>query len=374
MCEVSVIAAFYNVEPYIRECVESALAQTFQDFELIAVDDGSPDACGAILDEYALTDSRMRVIHKPNGGLASARNVGIETARGKYLYFLDGDDYMMPTCLEKAVEVMRTGVGWVVFNHITLPLDHPELHGRVIEAPREYAPKPGQETLEFMCRRFATGMIRNEPWNRMFRKDVVDRYGLRFVDTWKVHGEDLCFNLMYLPHACTVRTIPDKLYAYRIRPDSLMGMAQRRMTLDKLSNLAFAVYDHYSANEDCAYLAKHFGAILYVMAHELIFRMIRDAVLHGGSYEEIREQVRSATARPDEFKRLMLEGLAERKTLGDATRPYGRFRELCERVSIPLVVSEPNLAVRIQSQLLHVAGAAARPLFKAYLKHVGGRI
>ena len=146
------------------------------------------------------------------------------------------------------------------------------------------------------------------------------------------------------------------------------------MLLDKFSNLAFEVLDHYRAHEDCAYLAEHFGAILYVLVHEQIFKMIRNAVLYGGSYEGIRKLVRSSVSRPDEFKRLILEGLAERETLGDAVRPYGRFRELCERISIPLVICDSTLPVRIQSQLLYVAGTIARPLLKAYLRRVGAKV
>ncbi|HFU5892253.1 TPA: glycosyltransferase family 2 protein, partial [Enterococcus faecium] len=92
MCEISIIVPIYNVEQYLRKCVDSILAQTFTDFEVILVDDGSPDNSGAICDEYAKLDSRVRVIHKENGGLSDARNAGIEIAKGKYLGFVDSDD------------------------------------------------------------------------------------------------------------------------------------------------------------------------------------------------------------------------------------------------------------------------------------------
>ncbi|MDU5335237.1 glycosyltransferase family 2 protein [Enterococcus sp.] len=94
MCEISIIVPVYNVEKYLRKCVESILNQTFKDFELILVDDGSPDNSGAICDQYAKRDARVRVIHKENGGLSSARNAGIEIAKGKYLGFVDSDDYI----------------------------------------------------------------------------------------------------------------------------------------------------------------------------------------------------------------------------------------------------------------------------------------
>ncbi|KAF3371822.1 glycosyl transferase family 2, partial [Enterococcus faecium] len=93
MCEISIIVPVYKVEKYLRKCVDSILAQTFTDFEVILVDDGSPDNSGKICDEYAEKDNRVRVIHKENGGLSSARNAGIDVARGKYLGFVDSDDY-----------------------------------------------------------------------------------------------------------------------------------------------------------------------------------------------------------------------------------------------------------------------------------------
>ena len=89
----SVIIPIYNVEPYLRECVDHVLAQSFRDLEVILVDDGSPDGCGDICDAYAQADPRVRVIHKPNGGLSDARNAGLRIAVGAYILFLDSDDY-----------------------------------------------------------------------------------------------------------------------------------------------------------------------------------------------------------------------------------------------------------------------------------------
>ena len=94
MPQISVIVPVYNVQRYLRRCVDSILSQTFSNLEVILVDDGSPDRCGAICDEYAAADPRVKVIHKPNGGLSSARNAGIEAAAGEYLAFVDSDDWL----------------------------------------------------------------------------------------------------------------------------------------------------------------------------------------------------------------------------------------------------------------------------------------
>ena len=94
MPKISIIVPVYNVEKYLEKCVRSILAQTFTDFELILVDDGSPDSSGAMCDQFAEQDQRVKVIHKENGGLSDARNAGIEIATGEYLGFVDSDDYI----------------------------------------------------------------------------------------------------------------------------------------------------------------------------------------------------------------------------------------------------------------------------------------
>lgn len=100
MPEISVIVPVYNVEKYIHRCVDSILTQTFSDFELLLVDDGSPDNCPAICDKYAVQDDRVRVIHQNNGGLSAARNAGLDKAQGKYFFFVDSDDLICQGSLQ----------------------------------------------------------------------------------------------------------------------------------------------------------------------------------------------------------------------------------------------------------------------------------
>ena len=105
--KISVIVPVYKVEKYLPECIESVLAQTFPDFELLLVDDGSPDNSGKICDAYAARDSRIRVFHKPNGGVSSARNLGVKNARADYIAFLDSDDWWKPEFLEKMTSLAQ---------------------------------------------------------------------------------------------------------------------------------------------------------------------------------------------------------------------------------------------------------------------------
>lgn len=99
--KVSVIVPIYKIERYLHQCVDSIIAQTFTDFELLLIDDGSPDGCPAICDEYAQKDARIRVFHKPNGGLTSARNHGLDNAKGDWIMHIDGDDWIEPTYIEE---------------------------------------------------------------------------------------------------------------------------------------------------------------------------------------------------------------------------------------------------------------------------------
>lgn len=113
---ISVIVPVYKVEKYIHKCIDSILAQTYTNLEIILVDDGSPDSCGAICDEYAMRDSRIKVIHKVNGGLSDARNAALSIASGYYVTLLDSDDYWKPTFIEKSYNyLLDNNVDMVVF-------------------------------------------------------------------------------------------------------------------------------------------------------------------------------------------------------------------------------------------------------------------
>lgn len=107
MAKISVVVPVYKVEEYLDTCINSIITQTFRDLEIILVDDGSPDRCGEICEEYAKKDTRIKVIHKANGGLSDARNVGFEASSGEFISFIDSDDYIHPTMLQKLYEVCR---------------------------------------------------------------------------------------------------------------------------------------------------------------------------------------------------------------------------------------------------------------------------
>ena len=116
--KVSIIIPVYNVEKYLEKCIKSVLNQTYQNLEIILVDDGSKDKSAIICDEYMVKDNRITVIHKQNGGLSSARNAGIEVATGEAVFFLDSDDYISKECIEKLVKLMKKNSADISINQI----------------------------------------------------------------------------------------------------------------------------------------------------------------------------------------------------------------------------------------------------------------
>lgn len=115
--KISVIVPVYNVEKFLRRCIDSILAQTFTDFELLLIDDGSKDKSGEICDEYAAKDARIRVFHKQNGGVSSARNLGIDKAQGEWVYFVDSDDWIEIETLSIVQSIDMRKIGIIKFGY-----------------------------------------------------------------------------------------------------------------------------------------------------------------------------------------------------------------------------------------------------------------
>lgn len=227
---ISIIVPVYNVEEYLPRCIDSILAQTFTDFELILVDDGSPDNCGKICDEYAKKDNRIKVIHKENGGVSSARNLGMDNSSGQYITFCDADD-----CLHKQIyEILfyyaiKESSEIVVCNYKKFTYLE-EVKSNVIDyKEREYACLSGKEAYEYIstpekCQMFGSVC------NKLFSANVISNISF---DTNLSYGEDLCFVLSVLFSAESVIVLDDMaLYYYYTRPNSAMNTLQSKQFYD----------------------------------------------------------------------------------------------------------------------------------------------
>ena len=166
---ISVIVPIYKVEPYLRRCVDSILAQTYHDIEVILVDDGSPDNCPEMCDEYAAQDERIKVIHKANGGLSSARNVGLDAASGDWVSFIDSDDWIEPDMYEILLQNAENANAEISVGGVN---DELVDHDRVIVTKTTYHGALKQETLsptEAMARYFTTSWA---AWDKIYRKEL----------------------------------------------------------------------------------------------------------------------------------------------------------------------------------------------------------
>lgn len=216
MPAISVIMPVYNVEKYLQRSIESVLRQTFEDFELILIDDGSPDQCPAICDCYAAKDSRIRVIHKINGGLSSARNAGIESAKGKYLYMIDSDDTIDCDTLKLAYETAeRTNADLVVVGVAVHQVCN-EKQTSLTEFVRPDMVLKG-ETIGESIGRLIDGGLYKYAWDKLYRKECILKNNLRYDSFYDRVCEDTVFLYDLLPYLQCISTVPQVCYHYMVR-------------------------------------------------------------------------------------------------------------------------------------------------------------
>ena len=209
---ISVIVPVYKAERYLNECIDSILAQTFSDFELILVDDGSPDRSGEICDQYAAKDSRIRVIHKPNGGVSSARNAGLDVAKGEWITFIDADDTINKNTFEVCELNSTDNNDLIIFGcNNSFGADLP---GQAFQNKNDI-----QSFLEsFLC----TIYVR-VPWGKFYKRDILMSNNIIFDEKLR-KGEDRVFLYQYFNHVDKLKTISQPLYDYRPTPNGLSGI------------------------------------------------------------------------------------------------------------------------------------------------------
>lgn len=223
--KVTIIIPIFNVEKYLHNCVESILNQSLKDIEIILVDDESPDNCPIICDEFASKDSRVKVIHKKNGGLGFARNSGLELATGEYVTFCDSDDWLESDALKTVYDICIKeclDICCYQFRRIN-NTGHILEQSNVIEE-NFFNPKD--------IKRFHLGMLGYDPENNiknygmsscmaLFKRTTIINSGQRFPSERDIASEDLIFMANFVPYCKKIKIIPDIFYNYRINPQSI---------------------------------------------------------------------------------------------------------------------------------------------------------
>lgn len=208
---VSIIIPIYKVEEYLYTCLDSVIRQTYSNLQIILVDDGSPDSCGKICEEYAMLDDRIQVIHKENGGLSDARNTGVRSANGDFVYFLDSDDYIEPHTIQMLLdEQKRTNADIIISNFYYTYLSHEDVAYTVYKERMIFDNYEAMHAL-------VSGKLETFAWGKLIRTNIVKKYlfprGKLFEDHYWTH---------YIVGDSEVVTyIPNPLVHYRQRNCSI---------------------------------------------------------------------------------------------------------------------------------------------------------
>ena len=214
---VSIVVPVYNVERYLRQCLDSLVNQTYQNVEIICVDDGSTDASSEILTEYALKNSRVRVIRQKNSGLSAARNVGFSFATGEYVMYVDSDDWIDVRTCEKAVfKAEEHAADLVMWPYIREFPDH-SAPKAIFSEEKNFHAAECRELQRRMIGLLGTELAHPENadalctvWGKLYLRELIAQNNIHFTDLQRIGTyEDGLFNLHYLTHVKNVTYIPD---------------------------------------------------------------------------------------------------------------------------------------------------------------------
>ena len=333
----SVIVPIYNVEEYLKRCIDSVLSQTFGDFELILVDDGSPDNCPLICDDYKNKDQRIKVVHKQNGGLVSARQAGAKVCQGEYIFNLDGDDYIAPDALQSAYEIIKnTNADIVSFSYT-------ETEGSRQGKKVDDILSEGLYEKEQIINKIYPVLLCNENmlsaryfiWGRAIKREIICPIQLS-VNTKISHGEDVCCVVPCFLKAEKVYVSRKSVYFYTIRSNSLSTSFKAKQITD-ISNTIEHLYTYLDIappdfkSQLSRYSAFMCFAIIALAAegnHYKDIKMIKELINNSVHKQEIKKaKFKSITAKSKISMFLMQKGLI-------ATTFY--FLNLCKNIKIVL--------------------------------------
>lgn len=292
---LTIIIPVYNTAPYLPDCLTSILGQTFSDFELLLINDGSTDGSGTICDEYAKKDHRIRVFHKGNGGVGSARNLGLDNARGEWIYFVDSDDELLPGGLQTLVDGRRDDVDIVGGGY-----EKYRLNGELLEAVGERITTTlsKEETLLIMSNKrpkYYSYLGYMCLW--MFRSSVIRSHHLRFDTSIRIK-EDTLFLVQY---ACAsngrthFNTAP--VYKYKMREESAMGNLQKgfspayQTSFDAVIKIHSAIHSLPAVGKELSQASKQdvLDRIYMIYAHMIRFDAVDPEALSAMKRRAMKE-------------------------------------------------------------------------------------
>lgn len=259
----SLIVPVYKIEAYLPKCIDSVLGQTYQDFELLLIDDGSPDDCGKICDEYAAKHpGKIRAVHQPNGGAGAARNHGIQLAQGEYLLFVDGDDYLSPDLLKALSEVIeKTPADLILFGAQV------ERDGKKVDELHEAVPAETLFSVQDAPDLYFGVMA---PWNRAYRRTLFTEHDISFAT--KVWYEDIRVVTKILAVAQNAYRLHGAYYHYLQRE----GSAMNNTNVERNAEILQAYDDILQWYDIHGFLASHRAELTFqAVQHILLAATVR---------------------------------------------------------------------------------------------------
>ena len=269
---ISIIIPVYNVEDYIRPCLDSILAQTYTNFEAILVDDGSKDGSGRICDEYAEKDSRFIVVHKENGGVSSARNKGLEIAKGEWVLFCDSDDTLYPYSLIILIKHIDKDIEFILGGY-----EHYNSKGEIVYSIKDRACTliSKSKVLKYMYKPKLysyLGLVAS----KLYKLSIINEYNIKFNES-VFYNEDRLFAVNYLTKItkkCIYDTTP--VYKYFIRESSAMGILNHKFDKKFVTDFdAFILMKQYICDSTNNYYLKYLAQLNIIYSGQRILQLMK---------------------------------------------------------------------------------------------------
>ena len=265
MEKISVIIPIYNVEKFVKEGIESVLNQTYTNLEIILVDDGSKDSSSAICDEYSKLDKRIKVIHKENGGLSTARNAGLDIATGKYIMFLDADDTYEPNSCEVLYnEIEKRDADFVIGNYIHMTYDGVKWENPLFDTNI-------YDNFEISINDYQKSffVMNSVVWNKIFKRDFIEKHNLRFIP--RALAEDAIFSTYCYVHTNKAYYIKDVVYNYRQNePNKSISTNCTKAYFERINEAYKLIFNNFESTDNLGFYRFFYARIMPYLLCKII--------------------------------------------------------------------------------------------------------
>lgn len=257
---ISIIVPVYNVEFFLYKSIDSIINQTYKHIEIILVDDGSTDGCSRICDEYRKKYKNVKVIHKQNGGLGSARNAGLDVAKGEYIYFVDSDDYIDPDLVEKVVCKLKESDADCCSFGMVKEYSEDNRTERISYVPKTILIDNEKDRYNKLLYYLLNYRVGWEAWNRIFKADIIRKHNLRFENERDIYAEDLLFSTTYFLFSKKWIVLNDCFYHYVQRNSSLLNSKKDKNNIPNIHRLLIKLNELVNKYK-FDYISKYFKMI-----------------------------------------------------------------------------------------------------------------